>query len=88
MCQQCLVFFDWIVRVHPPDAMTEKYPASMFFNSFAANIFDLLPAVFVIVSITLPGRNSNLILCYKLHKSLSAGLCRKTLYIETYRWAL
>ena len=88
MCQQWPVFFDWSVRVHPPDAMTEKYLVSMFFSSFAVNIFDLLPAVFVIVSITLSGRNSNLILCHKLHKSLSAGLCRKTLYIETYRWVL
>ena len=71
-----------------PDAMTEKYPASMFFSSFAVNIFDLLPAVFVIVSITLSGRNSNLILCHKLHKSLPAELCGKALYIETYRRAL
>lgn len=38
----------------------------------------------MIVYITLSGRNSNLILCHKLHKSLAAGLCTKTFYIETY----
>ena len=83
MCQQCPVFFDWSVTVQPPDAMMEKYPVSIVFSSFAVNIFDLLPAIFVIVYITLSGRNSNLNLCHKLHKSFPAGLCTKTLYIKT-----
>ena len=74
MCQQCLVFFDWIVRVHPPDAMTEKYPASMFFNSFAVNIFDLLPAVFVIVYITLSGKKINPNLYHRQHNLMRMKL--------------
>ena len=68
------MFFDWSVRVHPPDAMTEKYPASMFCNSFAVNIFELLPAVFVIVYITLSGKKINPNLYHRQHNLMRMKL--------------
>lgn len=74
MCQQWPVFFDWSVRVHPPDAMTEKYLVSMFFSSFAVNIFDLLPAVFVIVYITLSGKKINPNLYHRQHNLMRMKL--------------
>ena len=74
MCQQWPVFLDWSVTVQPPDAMMEKYPVSIVFSSFAVNIFDLLPAVFVIVYITLSGKKINPNLYHRQHNLMRMKL--------------